>query len=100
MATNTKKGGEDIATFYDVSAFGEQAERLANMVERGYIAKGRLLYVEGSHADRTYQANDGTTRTSNDVTLSDWQFVGGGQQDGNQGTRGHQDGGEMNQVPF
>lgn len=85
MATNTKKGGDDIATFYDVSAFGEVAERLANMVERGYIAKGRLLYVEGSHTTREYTANTGEIRTSNDVSLSDWQFVGGGnQQDGNQ----------------
>ena len=85
IAANTRKGGQDIATFYDVSAFGEVAERLASMVERGYVAKGRMLYVEGSHTDRTYQGRDGQQRTSNDVVMTDWQFVGGGnQQDGNQ----------------
>ena len=80
IAANTRKGGQDIATFYDVSAFGEVAERLANMVERGYVAKGRMLYVEGSHTDRTYQGRDGQQRTSNDVVMTDWQFVGGGNQ--------------------
>src|SRR5699024_7487966 len=80
IATNTKKGGQDVATFYDVSAFGEVAERLASMVERGYVAKVRMLYVEGSHADRTYDGRDGQQRTSNDVVMTDWQFVGGGNQ--------------------
>ena len=65
-------------TWFRVSAFGEQAERLATMVERGYIAKGRMLYVEGQFEVREYEAN-GQTRTSNDVTLTDWQFVGGGE---------------------
>lgn len=70
-------------TWFNVSVFGEQAERLATMIERGYVAKGSLLYVEGQFETRDYQAN-GQMRTSNDVNLTDWQFVGGGNQQGNQ----------------
>lgn len=80
-----RKDAEPATTWFRVSVFGEQAERIANMVERGYIKKGSLLYVEGQFETREYTANDGTIRTSNDVNLTDWQFVGGGnQQDGNQ----------------
>lgn len=71
-------------TWFRVSAFDEQAERIANMVERGYIAKGRMLYVEGRFETREYQAN-GQNRTSNDVVMTDWQFVGSGQQEQQQG---------------
>lgn len=91
-------------TWFRVSAFGEQAERIATMIERGYIKKGALLYVEGRLESREYQAN-GQNRTSLDVNLSDWQFVGGNQQDGQQQQGNvrqfpNQGGGNMNQVPF
>ena len=79
-----RKDAEPATTWFRVSAFGPQAERIANMVERGYIKKGSLLYVEGQFEVREYGANDGTIRTSNDVNLTDWQFVGGGNQQGNQ----------------
>lgn len=80
--------GEAPTTWFRVSAFGEQAERLANMVQRGYINKGKLLYVEGQLEARDYTTNDGQHRTSLDVNLSDWQFIGSGrdqQQGGDQG---------------
>lgn len=82
-----RRDQEATTTWFNVSAFGEQAERIANMVERGYIAKGRMLYVEGQFEARQYQGNDGQMRTSNDVTLTDWQFIGSreGQQQGQQG---------------
>lgn len=81
-------------TWFRVSAFGEQAERVASMVERGYIKKGSLLYVEGRLESREYQAN-GQTRTSLDVVMSDWQFVGGGQQQG-----GNQSSNAQDEPPF
>lgn len=87
------QGGETPTTWFRVSAFGELADRLANMVQRGYIGKGRLLYVEGQLEAREYVGNDGQKRTSLDVTMSDWQFIGsgrdqqqgGGDQGGSQG---------------
>ena len=93
-------------TWFNVSAFGEQAERLATMIERGYIAKGRMLYVEGQFEVRGYTGNDGMPRTSNDVNLTDWQFVGGGnqqeQQGSNQQASSHQgdDSLDDSSVPF
>ncbi len=83
-----RTGGQpQTTTWFRVSAFGQQAERLANMVEKGYIAKGRLLYVEGQLEENTFTGNDGQERRSLEVTLTDWQFVGSNQQDGqrNQG---------------
>lgn len=96
-ADGRRRSGEQPATtWYRVSAFGEQAERLANMVERGYIAKGRQLYVEGQFEVRQYTGNDGQMRTSNDVNLTDWQFLGGGrdgqQNQGQQRSGGNQGG--------
>lgn len=87
-----RSGEQPSTTWFRVSAFGEQAERIANMVERGYIAKGRLLYVEGQFEVREYTGNDGQPRTSNDVNLSDWQFIGGGR-DNQQGQQGGNQGG-------
>lgn len=88
-ARGRRRGGnqEPSTTWFRVSAFGEQAERLATMVERGYINKGKLLYVEGQLEESTFTGNDGQERKSLEVNLSDWQFIGGGQQDGqrNQG---------------
>ena len=93
-ADGRRRGGEQPSTtWFRVSAFGEQAERIANMVERGYIAKGRMLYVEGQFEARQYQGNDGQMRTSNDVNLSDWQFIGGGRDGQQQGQQGGNFGG-------
>ncbi len=99
-----RSGSEPTTTWFRVSAFGDQAERIANMFQKGYITKGRQLYVEGQLEARPYTGNDGQQRTSLDVTLSDWQFIGTGQQDqrnqggfgGNQGG-GNPQGGYRNQ---
>ena len=74
-------------TWFRVSAFGQQAERLATVVEKGYVAKGKLLYVEGQLEENTFTGNDGQERKSLEVTLTDWQFVGSRdeQQRGGQG---------------
>lgn len=91
MAADGRKRGGDSqpnTTWYRVSAFGEQADRLVKMIERGYIAKGRQLYVEGQFEARPYTDNEGKERMSMDVNLSDWQFIGGGRDDQQQGNRG------------
>ena len=83
-----RRDQDPTTTWFNVSAFGEQAERLATMVERGHIAKGRMLYVEGQFEARQYQGSDGQMRTSNDVNLTDWQFIGGGRDGQQQGQQG------------
>ena len=81
--------------WFRVSAFGEVAERLVTMAEAGYIAKGRSLYVEGSLEQREYQVN-GVNRTSLDVVMTDWQFLGGGQQTAQNGQQAR----DLDTAPF
>jgi len=42
------------------------------------VAKGKQVYIEGRLKSRTYQAQNGETRFSIDVTCSEIQFLGGG----------------------
>ena len=86
--------GNRATTWFRVTAWDKLAERIIAMQERGYIGKGKTLYVEGQLEQRSYRDAGGNEKTSLDVTLTDWQFVGGGQQD-------RQDaGGNMQDVPF
>jgi len=80
-------------TWYRVSAWDRLADRLDKLSQQGYIAKGRALYVEGRLEPREYTANDGTQRTSFDVTMTDFNFVGTGERrDGEGGQGGYQGG--------
>lgn len=117
---------QDNTTWFRVTAWDRLAERLVSMVERGYIGKGRLLYVEGQLESRQYTDRNGQPRTSLDVTMNDFQFVGsrqdsqggqqggsfGGQQGGNygggnyggsnygSGQQGDDGSDNLNEVPF
>lgn len=83
VSPRKRDGEEPKATWYRVTAWDKDAERIDKMVQAGHIAKGRTLYVEGKLEPRTYTKNDGQQATSMDVTLSCWEFTGGGQQQGN-----------------
>lgn len=85
-AAGRKRGNETSTTWFRVSAFGEIAERVLTMAEAGYIGKGKQLYVEGMLEAREYQVN-GQARTSLDVDMTDWRFLGGGQQPAQNGQR-------------
>jgi single-strand DNA-binding protein len=87
------QGGEqDNTTWFRVTAWDRLAERLVNMTERGYIGKGKLLYVEGQLESRQFTGNDGQVRTSLEVNMTDFQFVGSRQD--SQGGQGGQGGGQ------
>ena len=58
------------ADFFRVSAWRQLGENCAK-----YLAKGRKVAVTGSVRVRTYQASDGTTRASLDVTADDVEFL-------------------------
>lgn len=75
IATNERfksVGGEwkDDTQWHPVVAWGKQAERLATLVR-----KGSGLVVEGRLVHRTYEAKDGSKRTSTEVVLSDYQLL-------------------------
>jgi single-strand DNA-binding protein len=85
---------QENTTWFRVTAWDRLAERLVTMTERGYLNKGRLLYVEGQLEARQYTDNSGQARQSLDVTMTDFQFVGSRQDNqGGQTSGDNQDSG-------
>ena len=64
------QNGQPEADFFRVSAWRERGELCAK-----YLAKGRKVCVIGPVSVRTYQANDGTTRASLEVTADEVEFL-------------------------
>ncbi len=58
------------ADFFRVSAWRQLGENCAK-----FLAKGRKVAVVGPVSVRTYQAQDGTTRASLEVTAEDVEFL-------------------------
>ncbi len=65
--------------WFNVSAWGRLGETCNQ-----YLVRGSQVYVEGRLSTRTYTTQDGQPRFSNDITLTDVQFLGrsGGMGDG------------------
>lgn len=75
LATNERYKGTDgewkeETQWHPIVAWGRQAERLAAQVR-----KGSGLVIEGRLVHRSYEAKDGSKRTSTEVVLSDYQLV-------------------------
>jgi single-strand DNA-binding protein len=66
--------------WFSCQAWGKLAE-----VCNQYITKGQQVYIEGRLKSRTYQTQSGEPRFSNDVTISEFQFLGKRDGQGNQG---------------
>lgn len=62
--------GQPDADFFRVTAWRQLGENCQR-----YLAKGRKVCVIGPVSARTYQANDGTTRVSLEVTADDVEFL-------------------------
>ncbi len=58
--------------FVDCSAFGKQAEVIAQ-----YCQKGKALFVEGRLKLDSWEGKDGTKRSKLSVIVENFQFVGG-----------------------
>ena len=56
--------------WFNCSAFGKLAETCNQ-----YLSKGQQVYVEGRLKSRTYQTQSGETRFSNDVMVTEVQFL-------------------------
>ena len=67
---SNQNGGQPETDFFRVSAWRQLGENCAK-----YLAKGRKVCVIGPVSARTYQANDGTTRVSLEVTAEDVEFL-------------------------
>jgi single-strand DNA-binding protein len=67
---DNQPAGQNDATFFRVSAWRQLGENCAQ-----YLAKGRKVCVIGPVSARTYQANDGSTRVSLEVTANEVEFL-------------------------
>ena len=63
---------KDAVDFFDVSAWRELGETVAN-----YKKKGDPILVEGALRFGTWEADDGSKRSKVDVTAHNIQFLGG-----------------------
>jgi len=59
--------GQDVATWYEVTIWGKQAETLAGF----NLSKGTRVCVDGRLKPRSYQGRQGDTRISLDVDATD-----------------------------
>ncbi len=71
------QNGQPEADFFRVSAWRQLGESCAK-----FLFKGRKVCVVGPVSVRTYQAQDGTTRASLEVTAEDVEFLSPSGQNG------------------
>ena len=83
LAVNRVRSKSEEVDFFDVSAWRELGETVAN-----YKKKGDPILVEGRLQYRTWEAQDGSKRSKVDVTADNIQFLGGGNSEGNGGGGG------------
>lgn len=75
VAVNRRRGqnnanGQPETDFFRVTAWRQLGENCAK-----FLAKGRKVCVMGPVSARAYQANDGSTRVSLEVTAEDVEFL-------------------------
>lgn len=98
MAINRKwsQNGEqkESTCFVDLTAWGRQAEVLAQ-----YVKKGSQLFVEGRLEYSTWESQEGGKRSKLEVVVENFQFVGAGgsRSGGDEGGGGRRSGGRSSQ---
>lgn len=70
VAVDDRRGEKKETTWFRVTAWRQLAE-LCNR----YLSKGRKVAVVGSVALKTYEANDGSTRASLEITADEVEFL-------------------------
>jgi single-strand DNA-binding protein len=91
LAVNRVRSKSEEVDFFDISAWRELGETIAN-----YKKKGDPILVEGRLQFRTWEAQDGSKRSKVDVTADNVQFLGGrgeGGEGGGNGASGARSGG-------
>ena len=68
---NSADGQKKKTDWFNVSAFGRQAETLAK-----YLTKGSMILVRGKLTFNPWLSRDGEARVSADVVLQDFEFAG------------------------
>ena len=83
-----KESGEkkDDVCFIDMTAWGRQAE-----IVNEYLQKGSPVFIEGKLNFNSWQTDDGQNRSKLEVTALRIQFIGGRQDDSDNGSGGHEE---------
>lgn len=103
MAVNRVRSKTEEVDFFDVSAWRELGETIAN-----YKKKGDPILVEGRLQFRSWEAQDGSKRNKVDVVADNVQFLGragdggegGGGGQGGQRRQGQQDDVNVSEEDF
>lgn len=72
--------GWQTADFINITVWGKQGENAAN-----YLAKGKLVAVQGRIQTGSYEAEDGTRRYTTEVVANNVQFLERGDKSNQQG---------------
>ena len=72
LAVNRVRSKNEEVDFFDISAWRELGETIAN-----YKKKGDPILVEGRLQFRSWEAQDGTKRNKVDIVAENVQFLGG-----------------------
>ncbi len=83
LAVNRRRSKSEEVDFFDISAWRELGETIAN-----YKKKGDPILVEGRLQFRTWEAQDGSKRSKVDITADNVQFLGGRGEGGEAGGNG------------
>lgn len=99
IAVNRVRSKNEEVDFFDVSAWRELGETIAN-----YKKKGDPILIEGRLQFRQWEAQDGSKRNKVDVVADNVQFLGradgGGDGGGGGGQGGQQRGQSQDNVDF
>lgn len=74
-AVNTRVGQNENTSWYSVTTWGGTAKGLTTLAERGLLAKGARVLVNGTLTAREYQDRQGQTRTSLDVNAQSVDLI-------------------------
>lgn len=99
VAVNQQFGPQENASFYNCTG----NELIASRIKKAGLVKGRMIHVSGNLTLRDYKTRDGETRTSADVGILDWHFVGAKPKEDGQKTDAapvKQSGGKMNNEEY
>ncbi|MGB3634777.1 MAG: single-stranded DNA-binding protein [Rubrobacteraceae bacterium] len=88
LAVNRVRSKNEEVDFFDISAWRELGETIAN-----YKKKGDPVLIEGRLQFRSWEAQDGTKRNKVDIVAENVQFLGGKPEGNGGGARGSSAGG-------
>ncbi|MBA2753612.1 MAG: single-stranded DNA-binding protein [Chloroflexia bacterium] len=117
--TDSSGQQQEQTSWFRITGWGKLAETMDGLTQRGWLTKGKQVYVEGRLEAREYQDQAGQTRTSLDVNATELQLLGqrgdseggfgggaSGSGGGSRGRSGDDNGGQgdgpsdMDDVPF